>query len=283
MEKVALVLQGGGTRGAFTSGVLDLFMEHGLEFDAVLGVSAGALNGQNFVSKQIYRNKWCSTVLMQDKKFLSPKNIFKYKSLFNFDYYFKEGEKDFPFDEKAFFSNPTRYFACATNCLTGEPIYFEKGVCSDMIKAVVASSSLPLVSAPVMVEDTPCLDGGVVVVVPLRKAIELGYKKIVVVLTRDKGFRKRKTPNTQKAAAALLYGKYRKFLKAFNRQHEIYNEILDEVESMGDKKEILVIQPEEPINIGHTNLKVEVIEDLYNKGYNVAKKHIEEVKKYINE
>lgn len=282
-EKIALVLQGGGTRGAFTSGVLDAFMEKGIEFDAVLGVSAGSLNGQNFVSKQIYRNKWACTELMLNKKFISKWNFFKYRSMFNFDYYFKEGEKDFPFDEKVFFENKTRFFACATNCLDGQGIYFEKGVCSNMIKGIEASSSLPLLCAPVKVDGVPCLDGGIAVVAPLRKALELGYKKVVVVLTRHKGYRKQLIEKKYSRLARFLYGKYKKFLKEYDRQHEIYNEIIDEIETKGDNKEIFVIQPEVPITLGRTEIDPKRILELYEVGYKVGSKNIESMLKYMNE
>ena len=282
-NKVALVLQGGGVRGAYTSGVLDLLMENNIEFDIVLGVSAGSLNGQNYVSRQLYRNKWCCTVLMQNKKFFSKKNIFKYKSLFNFDYYFKEGEKDFPFDEKTFYENKTRYIACATNLNNGEPIYFEKGVCKDMIRGIVASSSLPLVSAPVFVEGTPCLDGGVAVVAPYRKAKELGYDKIVVVLTRNKGYRKTETKKKHIRLAKFLYRKYKKFLEVFANQHNIYNDIISEIETASDNKEIFLFQPKDPINLKNTDLSVDNMNDLYDKGYNEAKEKLADLKAYINE
>ena len=280
----ALVLQGGGVRGAFTAGVLDVLMEQEIWANYVIGVSAGALNGMNYVSKQIGRSKWVLTDLMRDRKFFSRKNIFFHGSIFNFDYLFaNKGKKFNVFDDNAFLLSKVRYIACATNLLTGGDAYFEKGVVSNIQQGIRASASLPLVSKPVFVDKIPCLDGGISVIVPLKKAIEDGNKKIVVVMTRQKGYRKDVNKDNHLSLAKKKYHNYPKFIEVFKKQASIYNSCVENVESLQDKKENFVIYPNEPIVLSRMEKSKQKLVDLYSKGRQNALEVLPKLLEYLNE
>jgi predicted patatin/cPLA2 family phospholipase len=283
-NKFALVLQGGGVRGAFTAGVLDVFLEQNIHAEYVIGVSAGALNGLNYVSNQPGRSKWVTTVLINDKKFKSANNVIKDKSLFDFDYLFDaRDEQGNKFDSDYFIKSNTRYIAAATNCDTGLPIYFEKGQCNDIYSGIKASASMPLFSKPVLVDNVPCLDGGIAVVVPIKKAIEDGYKKIVVVLTRDKVFRKNEKKASNITLAKALYNKYPKFIESLKKQSKTYNNCIDFIDRLEQSKMIYVIRPKEPIDISHTDTDTKKLNDLYNRGRKVALSNMQDLEKYLDE
>lgn len=283
-KKFALVLQGGGVRGAFTAGVLDVFLENNISADYVSGVSAGALNGLNYVSGQVGRSKWVTTVLISDKKFKSVSNVIKNKSLFDFDYLFNsEDDKKEKFNFKKFMNSKTRYIAASTNCITGEPIYFEKNKCGDIVAGIKSSASLPLLSKPVCVNGIPCLDGGISVVIPINKTIQDGYKKIVVVLTRDKPFRKDEKKSYNINLAKVLYKNYPNFIKAYRMQAKIYNDCIDLIDRLEQDELIYVIRPNKPIQISHTETDFEKLNGLYNDGREIALKSLSSLEKYLDE
>ena len=180
--KAALVLQGGGARGAFTSGVLDVFMEHGLDFPYVIGTSAGALCACNYISGDKGRNRFVCTELLTDPKFVSVRNLLFKRTAFNFNYLFFTVPKDiYPFSEEKFLKDERPFFAACTSMKTGEAIYFDKRKMDpkDFYTALSASASLPLLAKPVNVAGEKCLDGGPAAAVPFHKPFEDGYEKAV--------------------------------------------------------------------------------------------------------
>lgn len=283
-DEFALVLQGGGIRGAYTAGVLDVLMEHNFWSDYVLGVSAGAMNGMNYVSKQIGRSKSILVELSSNKKIYSLKNILKSGSIYNFDYLFN-GIKEVivPFDYEKFNENKMRYIVCATNLETGYPIYFEKGCDEyDIDCAIKASASLPLVSKPVFVGGIPCLDGGVSAAIPLKKAMEDGNKKIVVVMTRDASFRKDENQKNHLSIARRKYRNYPHFLEAYKNQNSLYNNCLTYVSECEREGAVFVIRPNSPIAIDDVRDKEKII-SLYEKGRNDCLNLLKKLEVYLHE
>ena len=159
MGKSAIVLEGGSLRCMFSAGVTDVMMEQGIEYDGLFGVSAGALTGVNFVSRQIGRTAKINLDFVNDKRYLGVRNLIFHKSIFNFDFLFNEvSDTLLTLDRKAFHQSPCRYTAVSTSCLTGKPVYSEKETSSDIYAAIRASASMPLLSPMVLVEGVPCLD-----------------------------------------------------------------------------------------------------------------------------
>ena len=244
-KDIALVLQGGGTRGAFTAGVLDVLMENGLYFPYVIGTSAGALNGVNYISKDLGRSKYVSTELMSDRKFVSFSNLIFRGTIFNFTYLFHTVPKEkLPFNAAEFRTSPIEFVCCATGMADGQAHYFVKRECKEFYKALAATSSLPLVSKPVDVEGEKYLDGGVVAAIPYRKPLDDGFPKIVVIETRERGYRKKKAKKSKQLLAKLLYGKYKSFLASNKRSVEAYNEAADEIERLQEEGVAFVVAPD---------------------------------------
>ena len=186
-----LLLEGGSLRGLFTAGVLDTFMENDVYFPAVAGVSAGSLNALNYASHQPGRSASINLRYRHDSRYFGPKAALRGGSLFGLKFMLNDVKKEVPFDEGTFAHGGMRVIAVATNVETGKPAYFEKGKTDfPFDEAVRASASLPLASVPVVLDGQPYLDGGCSCPIALNWALNEGFEKIVVITTRQKGFRK---------------------------------------------------------------------------------------------
>lgn len=268
-ENTALVLEGGGLRGVFTCGVLDCFMDHGVRFPFIVGTSAGACNGLSYMSGQRGRAR-CSNIDLMDKyhyvgfKYLLTQGcIMDYKLLFE-DF----PEKIIPYDYEAYFSNPTRFVMVTTNCLTGKAEYLEEKSSADRVMSIVrASSSLPFVTKITYVDGVPMLDGGIVDSIPVKYAFEQGYEDIVVVLTRNKGYRKKEG---KMRAAKAFYRKYPDLQKALYERNAIYNQTMDMIERLEEQGKITVIRPLKPVEVGRVEKDTAKLAALYDEGYEIA-------------
>lgn len=284
MGKKALVLEGGSLRCMFSAGVTDVMMNNGLPFDGVFGVSAGALTGVNFVSGQPGRTARVNLDYVNDKRYLGIRSLLLHKSIFNFDFLFGEISRELlPFDWDAFENSPCEFTAVATNCVTGRPMYCEKSSCSDIYAAVRASASMPLLAPMVTVEGAPCLDGGVSVSIPYQKALDEGYEKIVVVTTREHGFRKPSVKGAAARAYARHYRKYPELVRALLNVPRRYNRELEQLEALELQGRLLVVRPQKPITISRTEKDREKLQALYDQGEAVGLERLAALKSYLED
>jgi len=284
IKKVALVLQGGAVRGAFTAGVLDVFLENKIYFQYVSAVSAGALNALNYLSQQIGRSKSLFTNVMSDKKFMNKKYLLTKKTLFNFDYLFNEVALErLPFDFKTYEENKAKLIVATTSCESGQPTYHEKDVEKHFFKAIAASASLPFFSAPIKINNQFYLDGGLSTPIPFKKALEDGYKKIVVITTRDKSYRKDENKKQKEKLLKLLYGKYPRFIETTISYPKTYNIEADLLEKLEDENTAFVIRPKEPILLKRTEKNEEELEKVYYRGRKAGEETLNELIKFLNE
>jgi len=273
-EKTALVLEGGGMRGVFTCGVLDYLMDHKIRFPYAIGVSAGACNGLSYMSHQRGRGKFSNIDLLAKYKYIGIRPLVKKRGLIDQQLLFHRfPDRILPYNYKAYAENPNRFEMVTTDCITGRACYWEeKHDEKRIIEIVKASSSLPYACPMSYVDGHPMLDGGIVDSIPLLRAYEQGYDKCVVVLTRNKGYRK----STKKVPVpSFIYKQYPRLRVALRNRNKIYNEQLELVERLEKEGKIIVIRPEKPIVVGRMETSVKKLTDLYNQGYECAKKVIE--------
>ena len=245
MIKAALVLEGGALRGMYTSGVLDTFLKNNMEFECVAGVSAGALNAMSYISKQPGRSAKINLEYCDDPRYIGRKAFIKNKGIIGYDYLFGDiSENKVPFDYKSFENTNQRFIIVTTNCEKAETEYLEKSNCNDLFKAAQASSSMPLASAMVEINNNHYLDGAVTTSIPVKWALEQGYEKVVVVLTRDKTYRKPMLSNKMKKLYKLAYHKYPKLIEKLNTMPERYNKLQDEIIDLEKEGKIFIIRPE---------------------------------------
>lgn len=268
-DNTGLVLEGGGLRGVFTCGVLDCFMDHGIRFPFTVGVSAGACNGLSYMSGQRGRAKASNIDLMDEHHYIGLKYLLTQKCIMDFKLLFEDfPEKIIPYDYEAYFSNPDRFVMVTTNCLSGKAEYLEEKSSSKRVMEIVrASSSLPFVSPVTFVDGMPMLDGGIVDSIPVEYALRQGYEKLIVVLTRNKGYRKKES---KMRLAKVIYRKYPNLQKALSERNAEYNRTMDLIERMEEEGKITVIRPVRPIEVGRMEKDTAKLNALYQEGYDIA-------------
>lgn len=264
-----LVLEGGGLRGVFTCGVLDCFMDNGIRFPFTVGVSAGACNGLSYMSGQRGRARASNIDLMDKHHYVGLKYLFTQGCIMDFRLLFEDfPERIIPYDYDAYFSNPDRFVMVTTNCLTGKAEYFEEKASAARVMDIVrASSSLPFVSKITYVDGIPMLDGGIADAVPVEYAMDQGYARLVAVLTRNRGYRKKEGAMP---LSKLAYRKYPQLQKTLSGRNAVYNRTMDLIESLEDEGRITVIRPVKPIEVGRMEKDTAKLAALYQEGYDLA-------------
>jgi len=284
MSKVGLVLQGGGTRIVFSAGVVDVMMEHNIYLPYVIGTSAGAMVGVTYASKNPKKSIEMILKYIDDSRYISIGNFRKTGSVFNFKFFIDQliTRPEMKFNKKEFESNHTRMLAVATDCETGNPVYFEKGKCEDIFKGVTASASLPIACKPYRIGDKYYLDGGISDPVPFNKAFEDGNEKVIIVATRDYNFRK-KTKAKHRGFLKLMYSKFPKAYEACLNDGKTYNREAEKIIELEKSGKALVIRPKDPITISHAEKDVKKLEALYQIGRQTGKEYLKQIQEFINE
>ena len=272
-NSTALVLEGGGLRGVFTCGVLDCFMDHGIRFPFTVGVSAGACNGLSYMSGQRGRAKASNIDLMDEYHYVGIRYLFTQRCIMDFKLLFEDfPERIIPYDYEAYFSNPDRLVMVTTNCLTGKAEYLEEKKSSARVMDIVrASSSLPFVSQITYVDGIPMLDGGIADSIPVEYALSQGFEKLVVVLTRNKGYRKKEG---SMPLSKVFYRRYPELQKAIAERNAVYNRTMDLIERLEEEGRITVIRPVRPVEVGRMEKDTVKLTALYKEGYEVAERFV---------
>lgn len=282
MKNSCIVLEGGGLRGAFTSGVLEYLLEREINFDRVIGVSAGACVGASYLSKQKGRNRKVNVEYPSDKRYMGFRYLITTGSYFNMKFVFGElPGKLVPFDEQAFFKNPAEFDVIATSLSTGTSVIFTKKEIENIgvDKALIASSSIPLLSQPVDIGGQLFFDGGVADSIPIKYALSK-HEKAVVVLTRPRGYRKSEMKNT--LPFKLAFRKQPEFLEVLLKRNQEYNKTLDFCEQMEREGKLFIIAPSPEFSIARTEQSLEKRENLYNHGYWLICKEFESLQLFLS-
>lgn len=281
MNKSCIVLEGGGLRGAFTCGVLEYLLENNLNFDRVIGVSAGACNAASYVSRQIGRNWKVNIEFPSDKRFMGLYHLITKGSYFNMPFIFGEiPEKLVPFDDQAVFDNPTEFEIVVTSFASGKSLVLTKKEIArfGMGKALMASSSIPFLSRPVSIDGQLFYDGGVADSIPVKYALEK-HQKAVVVLTRPRGYRKVMTSN--QSLINFYFRKHPQFAEAMRSRNVEYNKTLDFCEKMEREGKLFVIAPSAEYSISRTEQNFEKRAALYHHGYQRISEEFEKMKEFL--
>lgn len=281
-QSVALLLEGGSLRGLYTAGALDTLMEEDLYFPAVAGVSAGALNGVNYVAHELGRSASINLRYRKDPRYFGPMAAFNGGSLFGLNFMLRDIPQMVPFDSETFYHGGQRMVAVATCLQTGKAAYFEKGKTDfDFLDAVRASASLPLVSVPVHIGKFSYLDGGCSCPIPLKWAQAEGFAKIVIITTRHKGFRKTMPGQRMINLYDDFYGDKTLFLATLLTQEVRYNALMDQIDALEEAGKIFVLRPAQPIEIGRFEKNTERLLDLYNRGRREMREQLDALQTYL--
>ena len=280
LTKGCLVLEGGAFRGLYSAGVLDALMTAGINLQCTIGVSAGAMNGVNYVSGQIGRSARTSLRYRHDGRYVGLPAYWKNHGIIGFDFLFTEVEERDPLDRERFFSPERDFIAVATNCLTGRPEYFRRGTCSDIFQAVRASASMPYVSRMVNVDGIPCLDGGCSMKIPYPWALDQGFEKIVVIKTRHREFR-RSIRRSGGLPPKLFYHSYPALAESLASSQRNYNAQCDELERLEKDGRLFVLSPSQPVTVSRMEPDMEKLGALYYLGYQDTMANLKTLHSYL--
>lgn len=280
MTKIGLVLQGGGMRVLYTAGVLDTFLEEGIEVDGAVAVSAGALFGLDYFAKQKGRTIRYTKKYACDKRYMGIGSFIKTGNIVNKEFaYYEVPVKLDVFDTKAFEKSKKEFYVAITNVDTGKAEYVNITKPLEQMEVLRATSSMPFISRMVDIDGGKYLDGGISDNIPIDKCRELGFDKIIVILTRPIDYRKKKT---YQFLTKLRYLKYPKLALAINTKHLSYNDTIERIIDMKNKKEIFVIAPGPKFKFKRIEKRGEKLQEAYYLGASDCKKIIQDLKMFLS-
>lgn len=283
MQNIGLVLEGGGMRGVYTGGILEYFLENNIQFPYVVAVSAGACNAASYISQQFGRNEAVTVGYAGHPEYISLKRFVKHGELFNMDLIFDTiPNVENPFNYQDFFQSNQSFYVGATDCETGETIYYEKSQLKTHLNKVLrASCSLPMVAPIVEHEGRPLLDGGISCPIPINKSIQDGNEKHVVILTQCEGYIKKPA----KRGMWLFRRKYKNYpgiIRIVETRSRIYNDTVEKVLQLEQEGKAFVFRPDSLCGVNRTEQRKERLQDLYRHGYEQAEKRMTELQKFIS-
>lgn len=283
IKKETLVLEGGATRGIFTSGALDYLMERDLYFSDVIGVSAGSCNAVDYVSRQPGRTRDCMIPTDKEGKYYyGIRDFVKEKSLMNMDLIFDKYPKELlPFDFETYFNSEINCQIVTTNCLTGKAEYMTEDSDNDrLMKLCRASSSMPLLTPIVNIDNVPYLDGGLADSVPIRRAQQMENEKIVVILTKNQGYRKSVLSPTMQRVYKRAYKSYPNLIRTIFRRSFEYNKTMNYLDQLEKRGEIFILRPQvKPVSRLERNK--ETLHAFYEHGYKYTERKFDDLMEYL--
>ena len=280
--KRGLILEGGAMRGMFTAGVMDVMMEHGIDFDGVIGVSAGAAFGCNYKSGQIGRVIRYNTRFCADKRYGGLGVLLREGNIFSTPFCYEEVPlKHDVFDFDAYDRNPMEFYVVCTDIESGKAVYHRyEGLQDHRFDWIRASASMPLVSQIVEIDAMKLLDGGVADSIPVRYFESIGYDRNVVILTQPESYVKKKNP--MMPLVKLKYRRFPKLIEAMANRHVGYNETLEYIRIKEETGELLVIRPEEPLNIKKVEKNPEELRRVYELGRAAGQRRLAEIRAFLD-
>ena len=281
MKKTALVLEGGAMRGMYSAAVLDVLMEEGIKVDAIYATSAGVLFGVNYISGQRGRAIRYNKRFSRDKRYMGIYSLVTSGNVINKDFAFYEVPFTLDvFDDEAYMNSDVKMVATVTNVHSGGVEYIEVKSVLRQMEVLRAASAMPFVSQMVELDGQLYLDGGLSDSIPLKKCQADGYERIIVVETRPKGYRKSKSSSLP---AKLFYSKYPNLVETINNRYSAYNDILQEIDDLDARGEIVLVQPSKELHLGRIESDPERLQEMYDLGIGDAKALLPRIKQFLSE
>lgn len=278
-RKTTLILEGGAMRGLYSAGVIDVFMQNNIKVDVIYGVSAGALFGLNYKSRQIGRALRYNLKYAHEKNYMGLYSLFTTGNIMNKDFCFNKLVYELDkLDFETYKTNPVDFYAVVTNLQTGKPEYKKIDDAEKDMEYFRATGSMPFVSKPVEISGNYYLDGAVSDAVPFKKVLEENYEKIIVVLTRPAGYnRKKNSYHPYK----LVYGKFPNFVETAKNSYKKYNETMDLIEKYESENKIIVLRPSELVKVHRVEKDKKKLQAIYDLGVSDCINKLDKIKEYI--
>ena len=282
MPKTLMLLEGGAYRGIFTAGALDVLLEHDFYFDAVAGISAGAMCGYHFIGRAHGRVRQILLEYGNDPRYFSTRNLVRSGKSIGDEFMFFDLMEKIPFDFKTFRESKTRFAVGATNCRTGKITYFEKGAATSLNECILASSSLPLTSKKIWIDGEPYLDGGVAEHAPLTFWKENpDYDRVVLVLTRPLQARKLPISRLHRRMLQVVYGRDKALLPLLLHEPQLFNQQRMEIMRLVRAGKLFVLEPDRRFRVERVERDPSILEEGYRLGREAAEAHLPDLFRYL--
>ncbi|GAB3044557.1 patatin-like phospholipase family protein [Virgibacillus ainsalahensis] len=270
-DNIGLILEGGGMRGAYTSGVLDFFHDEGIDFPLVTSASSAAIIGSSYIAKQRGRNYEILMEMGKNHKSISFERMIREKELFSMDFIFDKIPNELvPFDYESFSKAASKFIIGTTDLNTGSTVYHDSyGSKEDLLSIIRASCSLPILAPSISYKGNNLMDGGIGEAIPIKPSIDRGYRRHVVILSRNRGYIKKATKLNW--LYKRVFKKHPEFAKLLKDRHILYNRTIKTLLEMEKRGEVFLIQPEEPLKVSRIEKSSEKLDQLYIQGYTEAK------------
>lgn len=279
-SKIAFVLEGGAMRGLYSAGVLDVFLKNNIKTDAIYGVSAGALFGINYKSRQLDRALRYNLKYVHEKNYMGIYSLITTGNIMNKKFCFEDLIYELDrFDFETFTNNPIDFYAVVSNLESGNAEYIKLNNIEEKLEYLRASGSMPFVSKNVVIDGKNYLDGAVCDAIPIEKVMNEGYDRIVVILTRPENYRK----SGKYMPFNLVYKKFPNFVKTANNSPKKYNETLDLIKKYEDEKKIFVFRPSEIVKMHRVEKDKKKLQQIYDLGVKDATNRLEQLEEYLNQ
>ena len=267
-------------RGMYTAGVLDVFLEKCISVDAVVGVSAGALFGVNYLSRQKGRVIRYNKRFNSDKNYMGLRPLLREGNIVSTKYAYEEVPRKLdPFDDESYKKSGIPFYAVVTDIETGEPEYIQVYSAFEQMDVLRASGSMPFVSKPVLYNNKMYLDGGISDSIPFQWLSSQGYDKLIVILTRDMEYRKKPMSSS---LIKLFYKKQPQLSEKLLKRHDVYNKSVELLKQWENEGKVFVIRPSKPIEIGRIETNPDKLQEVYDLGLKDATESLLELQKYIS-
>ncbi len=278
-HKTALILEGGAMRGLYSAGVLDVFMKNNINVNVIYGVSAGALFGLNYKSRQIGRAIRYNLKYAHEKNYMGLYSLITTGDVMNKDFCFKKLVYELDkLDFETYKNNPVEFYAVVTNMQSGKPEYIKIDDADKDLEYFRASGSMPFVSRPVGVNGNLYLDGAIADAVPFKKALEENYEKVIVVLTRPIGYNRKKK---SRMPYQLFYWNFPNFVETGNNSWRKYNETMDLIEKYESENKIVVLRPSKLIKMKRVEKDTKKLQAIYDLGVSDCICKLDKIKEYV--
>lgn len=278
--KVGLLLEGGAMRGLYSAGVLDIFLDNDIKVDTIIGVSAGALFGVNYKSKQRGRALRYNLKYANDKRYMGMVPLITTGNIMNKEFCFDVVPYKLDvFDFETYEKTPEEFYAVVTNVETGKAEYIKIDDLDKKMEYLRASGSMPFVSKFVEIDGVKYLDGGTADSIPIEKMLEMDVDKIIVILTRPIDYRKKKS---NEFIPKFFYNKYPNFVNTINNRYKRYNEQVEKILELEKENKIFVIRPSRTVQIKRVEKDTKKLQEMYDLGIEDANNIINDLKEYLN-
>ncbi len=280
-NKVGLICEGGGTKGAYTSGALKALVDQGMLFSYCVGISAGAENLLPYVSRQSERFPITGIDSASNKGAVGIRPLIKEHGLFGIEETCRFIEERAPLDYKTFYESDTQLDIGLYDIEEGKVVYYSKEYLDEDQILVKAACALLMLAKPHKFQGKMYMDAGLIDMIPIEQSVKAGNDKHIFISTKEENYVRKPAPGWQICLAKLLYRKQPHIAEDLKIRHLNYKKQWDMVKELEKQGKALVLRPSADYGVSRYTTDREKLEPWFNLGYTDTISRLEQIKQFI--